>query len=33
MHGAIYKIIKDAMSIEWRKEFLNRDETMYERLH
>jgi hypothetical protein len=26
--GAFYKIIKDAMSTKWRKEFLDIDETM-----
>ncbi len=29
--GAVYKIIEDAMLVKWRKEFPNRDETMYER--
>jgi hypothetical protein len=29
--GVVYKIIKDAVTTEWRKEFLNKDETMYER--
>ncbi len=33
MQGAVYKIIEDAMSIEWKKEFPNRNETMYERSH
>jgi hypothetical protein len=32
LRGAIYKIIENTMSVEWKKEFLNRDETMYERL-
>jgi len=33
MRGVVYKIIEDAMSIEWKKEFPNINETMYERSH
>jgi hypothetical protein len=29
--GAIYNIIKDMVLAKWRKEFLDRDETMYEK--
>jgi hypothetical protein len=31
LQGVVYKIIKDAVLVEWNKVFLNRDETMYER--
>jgi len=33
LQGVVYKIIKDVMSVECRKEFLDRDETMYEKPH
>jgi hypothetical protein len=29
--GVVYKIIKDTVLAEWRKEFSNRNEIMYER--
>jgi hypothetical protein len=28
LRGAIYKIIEDAVLVEWRKEFPNKDEIM-----
>jgi hypothetical protein len=31
LRGAVYKIIEDAVSIKWKKEFTDRNEIMYER--
>lgn len=32
LQGVVYKIIEDAVSIKWKKEFADRNEIMYERL-